>query len=87
MPDDGRHGRHDGIRLDAGHDGDQRPIGLAFVALLIVGVVVGIRWLATSGKTPGGASPPDRALTLAREQYAKGEISREEFERLRLDLS
>jgi putative membrane protein len=62
-------------------------IGLAFVALLIVGVVVGIRWLATSGKTPGGASPPDRALTLARERYAKGEISREEFERLRLDLS
>jgi putative membrane protein len=61
--------------------------GLAFVALLIVGVVVGIRWLAASRKTAGDASAPGRALTLARERYAKSEISREEFERLRQDLS
>jgi putative membrane protein len=62
-------------------------IALAFVALLMVGAVVGIRWLATSSKAPANAPAPDRALTLARERYAKGEISREEFERLRQDLS
>jgi putative membrane protein len=60
-------------------------IGLGLAALLIVGVVVGIRWLMSGGA--GREATRDRALAVARERYARGEVSREEFERLRQDLS
>jgi putative membrane protein len=62
-------------------------IGLAFVVLLIVGVVVAIRWLSRSGTGPGDRPASDRALAIARDRYARGEINRDEFERLRQDLS
>jgi putative membrane protein len=65
----------------------QGLIALALVALLVVGVVVGIRWLARSGPGGGAGASSDAALAAARERYARGEISREEFLRLREDLS
>jgi putative membrane protein len=55
------------------------PLGmLAFWALVIGLVVWGIRRFA----------PPrsDRPLEVVRERYARGEISREEYEHLRADL-
>jgi putative membrane protein len=61
-------------------------IGLGLVALIVVGVVVGIRWLMKS-PNPSGARGSERALEILREQYARGEISRDEFERMRQDLS
>lgn len=62
-------------------------IGLALTALLVVGVVAGIRWLMRSGTEQGDGRASDHSLAIARERYARGEIEREEFERLREDLS
>ncbi len=53
-----------------------------FWALVIAGLVLGIRWLVTERRE----APPDRALALLRERYARGEISKEEFESRRRDL-
>ncbi|RJQ55952.1 MAG: hypothetical protein C4521_01130 [Actinobacteria bacterium] len=58
--------------------------GLGFIALIILLV-----WLASGGKLqPQGTRPEerDRSLEIARERYARGEISKEEFERLERDL-
>lgn len=62
-------------------------LGVGLLALVIVGVVLAIRGLA-----PGsGASPRDRsrddALEIVRTRYARGEISREDFDRLRRELA
>lgn len=58
-------------------------IMLAFWVLVIIGIVLGIRWLLGTGR----GSAPDRALEILRERYARGEINREEFEARKRDLS
>lgn len=58
-------------------------IMLAFWVLVIIGIVLGIRWLLGTGQ----GSAPDRALEILRERYARGEINREEFEARKRDLS
>ena len=55
---------------------------LVFWALVITGLVIGIRWLVRQGR----AERPDRALDILRERYARGEINKEEFEARRRDL-
>jgi len=55
---------------------------LVFWALVIAGLVLGIRWLAGQGRP----ERPDRALDILRERYARGEINKEEFEARRRDL-
>lgn len=55
---------------------------LVFWAVLIVGIVLAIRWLA--GQSDRSRS--DRALGILRERYARGEIDKEEFEAKRRDL-
>lgn len=61
--------------------------GLGLLALVMIGIIVGIRWLVKSSNPLGANRGPDRALEIIRERYARGEISREEFERMRQDLS
>ena len=58
---------------------------LAFWGLLIALVVWGIKKVTEpkEPQAPGRRSP----LDIAKERYAKGEISREEFEQLKKDLS
>jgi|SRR2546426_11540858 len=56
---------------------------LVFWGLVIVGVVFGIRWLVRQGKSSG----PDAAFDILRQRYARGEISKEEFEAKKRDLS
>ena len=55
---------------------------LIFWGVVIVGIVLGIRWLLSQGR--GGAH--DSALAILRERYARGEINHEEFEARRRDL-
>ncbi len=62
-------------------------IGIGLLALAIVGIVAGIRWLSNGGRQRAGGPRSDSALDVLRERYARGEISRDEFERMRQDLS
>ena len=56
---------------------------LVFWGLVIVGIVLGIRWLARQGREPRS----DSALEILRQRYARGEINKEEFDAKRRDLS
>ena len=56
---------------------------LLFWGLVIAGLVFGIRWLVRQG----GEDQADRAVEILRERYARGEISKEEFEARRQDLA
>lgn len=53
-----------------------------FWALVIVGIVLLVRWLAGQGRE----SRADSALEILRQRYARGEINKEEFETKRKDL-
>lgn len=53
-----------------------------FWGLVLVALVLGIRWLWTQGRAP----QRDTALEILRERYARGELTREEFEARRRDL-
>lgn len=62
-------------------------LGLGLLALVVVGVIFAIRWLArVSGESPQSRSKDD-ALEIVRTRYARGEISHEEFDRLRRELA
>ena len=61
--------------------------GLGLLALLVVGVIAGIRWLVNDASASGAPWRPDRGLDILRERYARGEISRDEYERMHQDLS
>jgi putative membrane protein len=55
---------------------------LLLIGLIVLAVVLILR--ATRGQGGGGVS--DSALEIARRRYARGEISKEEYEQLRRDL-
>ncbi len=55
---------------------------ILFWALLIVGLIVGIRWLLGQGKEPRS----DTAMGILRQRYARGEIDKDEFEAKKRDL-
>ncbi len=56
---------------------------LVFWGLVIVGLVLGLRWLLTQGRE----SRSDTALEILRQRYARGEIDKEEFEARKRALS
>jgi len=56
-------------------------LALVFLAALIALVVWGIRQM-----TGNGTRDTKKALSIAKERYAQGEITKEEFEQLRKDL-
>lgn len=53
-----------------------------FWVVFIIGLVVAIRWLLGKGRE----RPPDSALEILRQRYARGEINKEEYEAKRKDL-
>jgi putative membrane protein len=68
-------------------------VGMMLVMMLfwfafIVAIVAGIVWLMRQGTSngTGGGVRRDRANDILRERYARGEIDREEFERMRKEL-
>ena len=55
---------------------------LAVWALIVTALIFGIRWLRRQGP-PGPVATP---LEILRARYARGELSRQEFESMRQDL-
>ncbi|MFQ5962281.1 MAG: SHOCT domain-containing protein [Candidatus Methylomirabilales bacterium] len=55
---------------------------LLFWGLVIVGLVLGIRWLITQGRAPHADSP----LDILKRRYARGEIDRQEYEAQKQEL-
>ena len=59
--------------------------------LIILGIVVLAKWLfggaGSSGSSSLRGSTEDRALSILRERYARGEIDKAEFEARKRDLA
>jgi putative membrane protein len=55
--------------------------------LIVLGIVVLVRWIFGAGRRGGGSAGEDRALTILRERYARGEIDKAEYEARKKDLS
>ena len=55
---------------------------LLFWGLIVVGLILGIRWLIGQAKE----TRSDSALEILRQRYARGEINKEEFEAKKKDL-
>ena len=60
---------------------------LGFLAAVIVLAVWGFRRLSDRGDSEPKTDAKRDPLEIAKERYAKGEISKEEFEQIRKDLS
>lgn len=61
---------------------------LFFWGLVIVALIFLIRWLASPGRSRlSSEKPPDSALEILRQRYAKGEIDKEEFDQKKRDLA
>jgi len=66
---------------------------LLFWGVIIALIVFAVRALSRPGSgqaTPPAGSPskaPDQALEILRERYARGEISKDEFNSMRQDLT
>lgn len=58
---------------------------ILFWALIILGIIAIVKWLAgTTGGT--GLPPPKSARQILDERYARGEIDQEEYEQKKRDL-
>ena len=58
-------------------------------AAIIVGIVFAIRWLITTGQSgqhAGTGQGSESALDILKKRYARGEITKQEFEDIRRDL-
>lgn len=64
------------------------PVGwllmLLFWGLIIVGLALLIRWLWDHGRTEMGST--EAPLDVLKRRYARGEITKDEFERMKQDL-
>jgi len=80
-----------GYGLNGGTGGTWGIVGLIlnllFVLLIVVGVILLVWWLARQfGAGAGGRETSSKALETLKERYAKGEISKEDFDRMKKDL-
>ena len=58
-----------------------------FMILFWIGLIFLIVWVVIKLSKGGGTSSKKDALDIAKERYAKGEISKEEFEQIKKDLT
>ncbi len=63
-------------------------LSLVFWAFIIIGIILLAVWLVrNAGRTGLSAPPSDLALDVLRARYAKGEITKEQFEEMRRTLA
>ncbi len=60
---------------------------LLFWGLIIVGLVMLVRWLWDQGRHVSGSAAPEAPLEILKRRYARGEITKEEFDRMKQDLA
>ena len=60
---------------------------LLFWGLIIAGLVLGVRWLWDQGRPRPDVGAADAPLEILKRRYAKGEINKEEFDRMKKDLA
>ena len=58
---------------------------LLFWVLVILGIAVLVRWLGGGVGSSGGQIAP-RAMDILKARYAKGELTREQFEQMKRDI-
>jgi len=56
-----------------------------FWIAIIIGIVFFVKWVLTSGKTHESKSG-ETALDILKKRYARGEISKEDFERMKQEI-
>ncbi|MBM2831074.1 MAG: electron transporter RnfE [Dehalococcoidia bacterium] len=59
---------------------------VVFWVLIVLGIVALVRGANWTGTCDSGSSKPDPALEILKKRYARGEISKEEFEEKRKEL-
>lgn len=57
-----------------------------FWVAIIIAVIVLVRWAMKSGTIGHGIGKDESALDILQKRYARGEISREEFEAIKKDI-
>lgn len=64
-------------------------IMLIFFLLIVVGVILLVMWLVRQSAPPRGIAPQagDQALETLRQRYAGGEITKEQYDQMRKDLT
>ena len=59
---------------------------LIFWGLVIAVLVYGLRWLVGKDRPTEGSGNRRTPLDIVKERYARGEMTREEFEQMKKDL-
>ncbi len=63
-------------------------LGFIFLALIIAGIIILIIWIAKRTGSPGIEQVSNsNALEIIKQRYAKGEITKAEFDSLKKDIS
>ena len=84
----------EGVVAQGGWDDDHTHMGwggwIAMVLMMAIfwtAVAAIVIWVVRSTRHPAGPSAGSSALDIARERYARGEITDEEFQRIKRGLS
>ncbi len=60
-------------------------LGLLLIFLFVVIVVAAVKWLRSKG-TPFVTEHREGALDIVKKRYARGEISKEQFQQMKRDI-
>ncbi len=60
---------------------------LLFWGLIIVGLVLLVRWLWDQGRHGSGPGAGEAPLDILKRRYARGEITKEDYDRMKQDLA